>query len=152
MKNAKTIVTLLTVVIFASIAAGYAAGFFVYKEYQEKTRHLEEETRNSFRAMENSIKGLSIALEDTADQNRQERKEFLTRIEDMREGIKEWEATYKIALSELKGQVRSLKVNRLTRMVENLQSDIEEFKIKIQDMKLKEDIEGVDLGKISVKK
>ncbi len=152
MKNAKTIITLLTVVIFASIAAGYAAGFFVYKEYQEKTRHLEEETQSRFRDIGNDLSDLYIALEDTTDQNRQEKKEFLTRIEDIREAIKEWEITYKTALSELRGQVKSLKVNRLTRMVENLQSDIEEFKIKIQDMELKEDINGVDLGKISVKK
>lgn len=161
-------IKLLIVIIFASIAAGYVAGFFVYRDYREKAAYLDSQTQfamNKFGEMEGNLKELYVSLDNTVDKNSIEKKELLSKIEEMREDIKEWEIGYRATLLGLKKTIEGLNVDKLTRIVEKMQKDIDEFRVDVQDMGLKLDEvrgtdkvagstkpEGVDLGKISVKK
>lgn len=164
MKNAKTIIALLIFFIIVSIAAGYAAGFFVYREYQQKTALLEREAAKKFSEVEEELKELYLALETSMDESKAEREKALAIIEGVKEGIEDWEKEYVLVLTELRETIDSLKVQKLTRMVENLQDDIDRFKVTMQDLDMEidevrganreplRDIQGIDLGRISVKK
>lgn len=152
MKNAKTIILLLIVLVLISIVAGYVAGFYVYKEYKTKTEHLERQTQNKFGTLEKNLKELYVALENTVDKNKAEVQGILSELEAIREDIEKWNRGYRVIVAELKGEIDNLKIDKLTRMVEKLQSEIDSFKIKIQDLELKDEIKEVDLGKISVEK
>lgn len=152
MKSVKAIITLVAVVIFVSIAAGYIAGFFVYKEYRERTAYLEEQVSNKFNSLEEDVKELYISLGNRVDKNRIEMREILSKADSIKEGIEDWKRKYKTSISELRRSIDDLKVDRLTKMVENLQAELNEYKIKLQDLELKDEAQGVDLGKISVEK
>jgi len=155
MKNLKTMVTLLIVCALVSIAAGYIAGFFVYREYKQKTAYLDEQARSTmdkFGELEGGLKELYVSIENTVSENKMEREDLLSAIEKIKENLKEWERGYRTTLSELKGEIEDLKIGRLTRMVEKLQDEVDDFKMKMQDLELKDEVEGVDLGKISVGK
>lgn len=159
MKNPKVIAGSLIFVILGSIVAGYVAGFFVYRDYRKKTAYFDKQAQFSldkFAEMQESLRDLYISLENTADKNNIEREELLSKVEIIKEDIKEWEKGYRSAIVELKEAVEDLRVDKLTRVVENLQDDINGFKVKIQDLELKIDDKKdgvkVDLGKISVGK
>lgn len=164
MKNANAIITLLIFLIVASIAAGYAAGFFVYREYQQKTACLERQVEDRFGKVEDSLKDFYISLENAMDENKIERKKALAVVEKMKEDMEEWKKGYASAIAELGRTIENLKVERLTRMVENLQDNIDDFRMTMQDLDIKvEEVRGaradskidpnsIDLGKISVKK
>ncbi|MFC1621324.1 hypothetical protein ACFL2G_03360 [Candidatus Omnitrophota bacterium] len=167
MKNAKLTSGLLIMVIFFSIGSGYIAGYFVYTDYKEKTAYLDSRTRfaiGKFEEMEKDLKKLYIALQDTADESKMETRKVLSRLEAISEDIGEWKSGYKATVSQLRGDIDDLKVGKLTRMVDRLQSDINGFKMKVQDMDLKIDEArgdglghrkealNIDLGKISVGK
>ncbi|MDP8229891.1 MAG: hypothetical protein P9L93_02180 [Candidatus Gorgyraea atricola] len=167
MKNAKLASGLLTMVIFFSIGAGYVAGYFVYTDYKEKTAYLDSRTRfaiDKFKEMEKDLKKLYIALENTADENKIETRKVLSRLEAIKEDIGEWKSGYKTTVSQLRGDIDDLKVDKLSRMVKRLQRDINGFKMRVQDMDLKIDEArgnspgirkeaiNIDLGKISVGK
>lgn len=164
MKNAKVIIALLVFLIIISIAAGYLAGFFVYKEYKEKTAYLEKQAEDRFGRVESTLKKLYVTLKNTMDENKIERKKALAVVGDIKEGIKEWKRRHMATISELKEAIDDLKVEKLTRMVENLQDDIIGFKMTMQDLDIKIDevrdkkaksemnLNSVNLGRISVKK
>lgn len=164
MKNINAIIGLLIFLIIISIAAGYTAGFFVYRDYREKTACLEKQAEDRFGKVEDSLKDLYISLEKTMDENSIERKKALVVIEGIKEDIEAWKRGYASTIAELGKTIENLKVERLTNMVENLQDNIEEFRMTMQDLELKveeagEKITGsktdpnsIDLGKISVKK
>jgi hypothetical protein len=165
MRDTRLIISLLITVIIFSIAAGYTAGFFIYRDYKEKAVYFDRQNQiaiDKFGALDENLKGLYTALENVADENKAEKKELLAKIEAIKEDTKEWEKGYRATLLELKETVEGLKMDQLTRIVENLQDEINEFKIKVQDLDLKldetkgirstdkEETRGVDLGKISV--
>ncbi len=167
MKDTKTIITFLTVIIFMSIATGYIAGYFVYRGYKQKTAYFDKQARltmGRFRELEGNLQELYSGLERSIDNSRLERRRVLSSIESIKEDIQGWKKGYNVSMSELRGAVEDMKVDRLTRMVENLQGDIDEFELAVQDLNLKlGDIEGrtisrkrdgksVDLGKISIRK
>ncbi|MBU1147769.1 MAG: hypothetical protein KKD11_05390 [Candidatus Omnitrophica bacterium] len=167
MKDTKLMSGLLTMVIFFSIGAGYVAGYFVYTDYKERTAYLDSQARfaiGKFEDMEKDLKKLYITLQNTADEGKIETKKVLSRIETIKEDISEWESGYKTTVSNLRGDIDDLKVDKLTRMVERLQRDINGFKMRVQDMDLKIDEASgnalgirkeainIDLGKISVGK
>ena len=163
MKNAKVIITLLVFLIIVSIAAGYLAGFFVYKEYKERTAYLEKQAEVRFGSIENALKKLYVTLENTMDENKIERKKTLAVVGDMKEGIEGWKRGYAATIVELRETINNLKVEKLTRMVENLQDNISGFKMTMQDLDIKIDdvrdrkansetnLNSVNLGRISVK-
>lgn len=151
MKNAKAIVALLLICILVSIAAGYVAGFYVYRKYRQKTEYLEEQAESKFKEVDKNLRDLYSSFENKMDENKTERKEVLSKLEELRENIKEWERGYRVALLELRGKVEDLKVERLRMTVEKMQDEIKEFRMKVQDLELKSEMGGVDLGKISVK-
>lgn len=151
MKNAKAIFTLLLICILVSIGAGYVAGFYVYREYREKTEYLEAQARNKFKDVEKNLQDLYLTLENKFDENKIEREKALSKLEEIRDNIKEWERGYRAALLQLRGKIEDLKVERLRMTVEKMQNEMKEFRMKVQDMELKNEMEGVDLGKISVK-
>ena len=155
MKNIKRLVILLAVFILVSLSAGYLAGSFVYKDYRRRTAYLEKETKDKFGKLENSLKDLYVTIDNTVDKNAIERKELLSKIEIVKEEIRKWEAGYRKTLSELKAAIEEQGIEKLKRMVENLQEDMDRFEITAQDLDLKIDEVGrdksVDLGKISVK-
>ena len=138
-----------------SLSAGYLAGSFVYKDYRRRTAYLEKETKDKFGKLENSLKDLYVTIDNTVDKNAIERKELLSKIEIVKEEIRKWEAGYRKTLSELKAAIEEQGIEKLKRMVENLQEDMDRFEITAQDLDLKIDEVGrdksVDLGKISVK-
>ena len=138
-----------------SLSAGYLAGSFVYKDYRRRTAYLEKETKDKFGKLENSLKDLYVTIDNTVDKNAIERKELLSKIEIIKEKIREWEAGYRKTLSELKAAMEEQGIEKLKRMVENLQEDMDRLEITAQDLDLKIDEVGrdksVDLGKISVK-
>ncbi len=161
MKDTRKVVTIVIFFIVFSIVAGYAAGYLVYKEYKKKTAILEREAKEKFEKLELSLKSLYGALENTMDENKIERKKALAVVEDIREGIGEWKKDQASIIAELKDTIKQLKVGKLTRMVENLQDDIDKFKMTVQDLDIKVDevtrgegagLDNVDLGRISVKK
>ncbi|NQT74927.1 MAG: hypothetical protein HQ566_00220 [Candidatus Omnitrophica bacterium] len=155
MKDAKSIITIIAISVVISIIAGYAAGFFVYREYKQKTAYLDEQARSTmdkFGELEGGLKELYVSIENTVSENKMEREDLLSAIEKIKENLKEWERGYRTTLSELKGEIEDLKIGRLTRMVEKLQDEVDDFKMKMQDLELKDEVEGVDLGKISVGK
>lgn len=167
MKNAKLMSGLLMMAIFFSIGAGYVAGYFVYTDYKERTAYLDSQARfaiGKFDDMEKDLKELYIALQNTADEGKIETKKVLSRLEAINEDISEWKNGYKATVSRLRGDIDDLKVDKLARMVDRLQSDINGFKMKVQDMDLKIDEASgnglgirkeainIDLGKISVGK
>src|SRR4030042_136648 len=94
MKNANTIIALLIFLIVISIAAGYAAGFFVYREYQQKTAYLERQAEDKFGKVEDNLRNLYITLENTVDENKVEREKALAVIEEIKGGIEEWKRGY----------------------------------------------------------
>lgn len=166
MKDTKTIVTFLTVIIFMSIATGYVTGYFVYRGYKQKTAYLDKQARlttDRFGELEGNLQELYSSLEGSIDDSRVERRRVLSSIESIKEDIQEWKKGYNVRMSELRWAMEDMKVDKLTRMVENLQDDIDEFELAIQDLNLKlDDTEGrtisgkvdgesVDLGKISVR-
>jgi hypothetical protein len=165
MRDTRLIISLLITIIIFSIAAGYTAGFFIYRDYKEKTVYFDRQNQISigkFEALDENLKGLYTTLENVKDENKIRKKELFAKIEAIKENIKDWERGYRGALLELRETVEELKIDRLTRMVENLQGEINEFKLKVQDLDLKldeakkaksidkEETMGVDLGKISV--
>jgi len=154
MKDTKRLVSLLITIIFLSIAAGGVAGFFVYRDYKENTAHLGrrvQSTMDKFGMLEDNLKDIYVTLENTMDESAIERKQVLDKIEAMKEGLRNWETEYRDAMLQLKADMDNLKVEKLTRTVENLRSDIRGFKMKMQDMELRmDDTKGVDLGRISV--
>lgn len=164
MKSARVIIVLLVFLIIVSIAAGYLAGFFVYKEYKEKTAILEKQVKDRFGSVENNLKKLYATMENTMDENKIERKKALAVARDIKKGIEEWEKGYMATIVELKDIIDDLKVEKLTRRVENLQDDIAGFKMTMQDLDIKIDevrdkkansranLDSVNLGRISVKK
>lgn len=167
MKEAKAVVILLAVVVFISIAAGYGAGFFVYKDYKQKTAHLDKQaqlTLDKFGELGNNLKKLHSGFENSMEDRRVEREKLLSMIESINEDINEWKEGYKATISEIKGTMDDMKVGKLTRMVENLQGDVDEFEMAVQDLNLKLDAanekvittgqqdNSIDLGKISVRK
>ncbi len=155
MKDVKRIITIIAISISISIIAGYAAGFFVYREYKQKTAHLDEQARSTmdkFGELDVNLKELYVSIENTVSENKMEREGLLAAIEKIKGYLKEWERGYRTTLSELKGEIEDLKIGRLTRMVEKLQDEVDDFKMKMQDLELKDEMEGVDLGKISVGK
>ncbi|MBU4313108.1 MAG: hypothetical protein KJ706_10400 [Candidatus Omnitrophica bacterium] len=167
MKDAKNVITLLIIIILISIAAGYGAGYFVYQDYKQKTAYFDEHTQltlNKFSELETNLKELYSNFESSIDENSVERKKVLSRIESMNEDIQEWKEGYNAVVSEIKGTIEEMKVDKLTRMVENLQDDVDEFELAVQDLNLKlDDANGstvtkqrdggsVDLGRISVHK
>ena len=155
MKNMKTLVILLTIFILISLLAGYFAGSFVYKDYRRRTADLENETKDKFNELENSLKDLYVTIDNSVDKNSIERRELLANIEAIKEDIREWEAGYRMTLSELKAAMEEQGIEKLTRMVENLQEGMDRFEVKVQDLDLKIDEVGrdksVNLGRISVK-
>ena len=154
MKSTKTITTLLIIGIFISIATAYIAGFFIYRDYKEKTAYLERLARNKFEELENNLKDLYITLENMIDEDKIEKQDLLSKLENIKEDIENWKEGYRVAISELRASLEDLKVEALTRMVEKMQDEINEFKTKIQDLDLKiDEVKGsVDLGRISVGK
>lgn len=154
MKVGKVKVTLLTVT-FILIIGAYIAGFFVYMEYRHKSAYFARQsqfTMDKFRELEEGLKKLHIALEDTIYENKTGRKLALSNIENIKDDIKNWKKEDRITLSELRDTIEGLKVDNLKRMVERLQANIEDFKLALQDFRFKQDLEGVDLGKISIEK
>lgn len=152
MKNVKTIIVLLMIVVLISIAAGYVAGFYVYREYKEKTTYLEKQAQDKFGALEKDLRDLSVTLENTMEENKIGMEDVLSKAEVIKEEIEEWKKGYSTVISQLRAEIEDLKVGRLRRMVEKLQGEIDGFKVKIQDMELKDEMNAVDLGKISVEK
>lgn len=166
MKDTKSLVTLLIIIILLSIAAGSVAGFFVYRDYKENSAYLSrrvQSTMDKFGDLESNLKDLYVTLENTMDEGEIERKKVLSKIESIKEDVLGWESGYRAAILQLKAEIDNLKVGKLTRTVENLQDDVKSFKMKIQDLELKLDdargniesnkgnFKGVDLGRISVK-
>ena len=91
MKNLRTLITLLIICILASIAAGYVAGFFVYREYKEKTAYFDEQaqsTMDKFQDMERELRGLYSTIENTMDENKMEKKNLLATLEKIKEYLK----------------------------------------------------------------
>jgi len=167
MKDTKTIGTFLIVIIFMSIAAGYGAGYFVYRDYKQKAAYFDRQARltmDRFGELEGNLQELYSSLEISIDDSRVEGRRVLSSIESIKENIQEWKKGYNVSMSELRGTIEDMKVDKLTRMVENLQDDIDEFELAVQDLNLKLDNtegriisrkvdgESVDLGKISVRK
>lgn len=158
MKDVKTIITSLIVIILISIAAGYGAGYFVYQDYKQKTAYFNEHaqlTLERFAKLESNLGELYSNFENSIDESNVERKKVLSRIESINQDIQEWKDGYKVTISDIKGTMEEMKIGKLTRMVENLQGDIDEFELAVQDLNLKlEDTSGksVDLGRISVRK
>lgn len=152
MDNAKIKITLWIFIIFVLIAGGYILGFFAYKEYEENFNRQAEFTLNKFENLENNLKKFSTTFENTLDKNKIERKKALSQMQNIKEALKDVENKYKAALSEMRMEIEGLRVDRLTAMVENMQQDINELKKDIQDLEIKEDAKGVDLGRISVEK
>ncbi|MFC1666294.1 hypothetical protein ACFL0P_00290 [Candidatus Omnitrophota bacterium] len=166
MKSAKIIITLLIVVVLASIAAGYAAGFFVYRQYKEKAVYFDKQvqlTMDKFGGIESNLDELYSAL----DKGKMERENALSKIEKIKEDLQGWKKGYGATLSGLRNAIDDLKVDRLRMAVEGLKGDINDFKMTMQDFDLKldeyrgktvnlradgENVKSVDLGKISVRK
>ncbi len=154
------------VVLFALLIATYVMGYFIYNDYKEKTLYLDSQAQlamDKFKKLEEGVKDIDIALSSATDENKIEMRKVLSQLESMQEILKDWKAGYNRAVSDLKGEISDLKVSRLRRRMEKLQDEIDEFKMAMQDWDLKiyddnraltyrEGIEGVDLGKISVKK
>ncbi|MBU1852792.1 MAG: hypothetical protein KJ957_01950 [Candidatus Omnitrophica bacterium] len=160
MENKKITVILLAI-IAGLITAGYAVGFFIFMDYRQKTIYLDKQTQvaiERFEAIESSLQKLSMNLENTIDKNRLQKEDLLAEIEVIEGEMHDWKNGCGTILSEIKGQIDELEIDRLTRRVENIQDDINKFKTEIQDLDLKiddtrRDVKfNVDLGKISVKK
>ncbi|MBU0759128.1 MAG: hypothetical protein KKC66_03305 [Candidatus Omnitrophica bacterium] len=166
-KKGNTIVGVLILIILVSIAAGYGAGYFVYKDYKRKTAEMETQAEKKYGKIQEDIKGFYVKLENTMDENRMERAKFLAYIEKTKEDLKGWERGYRQSLADLKDEIEGLKIDRLSHMVENMQDDVAGFRMSIQDLDLKldevrgvaadmknlrEQDLGIDLGKIFVGK
>jgi len=156
MKNTgKTVVSLIIVILLVSIFAGYVAGFIIYKEYREKTKYYDMQaqfTLDKFEKLESNLKDLYSTLSNTVDQNMIVRKKLLSTIKNMNDDIQDWKKGYGATLSDIRDEINDLEIGRLRRMVEKLQDDIDAFKMTIQDLELKDELKGIDLGKISVQK
>lgn len=165
MKKGNIILMFLIAVIVLSIAAGYLAGYLVYKEYKLRTSEFERQVELKYSKLETNLKDFYVRLENTVDENRADRKKFLEHIEKMKNDLKGWESSYREALSELENNIEDLKVDRLNAMVEKLENEVHQFKMSLQDMdlkmdevrgiaadtkKLREQDLGIDLGTISV--
>ncbi|MBU3911540.1 MAG: hypothetical protein KKD90_03035 [Candidatus Omnitrophica bacterium] len=167
MKQGHTITRFLIVILLVSMVGGYGVGYFVYKEYKQKTSDMEKQTEQKYGKIQDDMKNFYIRLENAMDENRMERAKFLASIEKTKEDLKSWERRYRQSLADLKGEIEGLKIDKLTYMVENLQDDVIGFKMTIQDLDLKldevrgaaadmrslrEQDLGIDLGRISVGK
>ncbi|MFC1624526.1 hypothetical protein ACFL28_04365 [Candidatus Omnitrophota bacterium] len=167
MKDEKSRVKIWVIIIFFLIGGGYIQSFFAYKGYQENLREERQFTMDKFDELDDSLKGFSVTFRNEMDESKIEREKVLSKMEDVKDDIQGLKTGYKTAVSELKATIKDLKINMLTRVVENLQDDIDEFKMTVQDLEAKldearggtkdlkaakEGIEGIDLGKISVKK
>ena len=154
------------VILFVLLAGTYIIGYFVYQDYREKTAYLDAQTQfamDKFRELEEGMQDIDVALLNATDENKIEMRKVLSQMESMQENLQDWKAGYNKAVSDLKGEISDLKVSRLRRRMEKLQDEIDGFRMAMQDWDLKiyddnraltykEGIEGVDLGKISVKK
>ena len=157
MSEEKTNSRLLIIIVFVLVAIGYIIGFFLYMEHKQKTEYYQGQAQaaiDKIEKLEKNLKGFFISLENTRDKYRLEREDLSSTVGYIKKDIKEWEKKYMTAISELREEIEDLKINRLTRMVENLEDEIVKFKMKVQDIDLKLN-EGtsadIDLGKISVK-
>lgn len=143
-------VVIWIIILFILISGGYALGFFFYNDYKEDFNRYTQITAEKFEEAKNDLKELSIAFENTRDKNEMEKAKLLSEIELLREEVQNLKREYAAAVSEVKRTIDDLGIDRLTRMVENLQDNVEGFRITIQDLKLKEEAKSIDLGRISV--
>lgn len=153
--------------MLVSIGAGYAAGYFVYKQYTTKTAEMERQAGLNYEKLQKELKDFYVTLENTIDENKIDRAQFVAHIEKIKEDLKGWEKGYRESLAGLQSEIENLKIDRLTYMVEKLQDDIQGFRMTVQDMdmqmdevrgaaadirNLREQDLGIDLGRISVGK
>ncbi len=162
----KGILKLSIMVLFALLIGTYVIGYFMYKDYSEKTAYLNDQAQlatDRFKEMEDGMRDIDVVLSNATDENKIEIRKMLSQLDSMQGILKDWETEYNKTVSDLKGEISDLKVSRLRRRMEKLQDEIDGFKMAMQDWDLKiyddnraltykEGIEGVDLGKISVKK
>ena len=124
MNTSKKISSLLIGIMLASIGAGYAAGYFVYKQYTVKTAEMERQSGLNYEKLQKELKEFYVTLENTIDENKMDRARFTEHIEKIKEDLKGWEKGYRESLAGLQTEIENLKVDRLTYMVEKLQEDI----------------------------
>jgi len=160
MEQVKSNVTIWIIIILLLIGGGYALGFLAYNDYEEGLSDQSRLTMDKFEELDKGLKEFSLTFEDTLDKNRIARGEVASQIGSLKEDFQVLKNAYKNAVLELRETVRHMEINRLTRKIENLQEDINKFRVEMQDLDLKvNEVRGggphpadVDLGKISVGK
>lgn len=150
MDNGKRGLVIWIIIVFILIAGGYALGFFFYTDYKEDLDKYTHFTIEKFEEAKNDLKGLTTIFENARDKNEIEKEKLLSEIARIKEEAQNLKNEYKASLSELKRTIEDLGIDTLTRKVENLQDNVDGFKLTLQDLKLKEEAMSVDLGKISV--
>ncbi len=155
MKNTRLLLILTGAVMFAAIFAGYYAGILYYKEYQRKSAYFDKKI-TKVSELEKSLGDLYHSLENAEDEKEMDKKEILSKIEEIRHEIRSWQVEQRAAIADLRSGMDELKVDRLERLVLNLREEMNEFRMSVQDLNIKVDeIEkekSVDLGRISVTK
>jgi len=148
------IISLLLALVFVLLVAGYAAGFSAYREYEKrvsafsrqdsfiegKISVLEKNFGNSKMNLDNldsEVKRYNkrlITVENVVKSGVVERKNFLSRMRDIKKDIRTLKKEHKSALEELGKKIEDLEYNvELSR--------IEEPKEEILDEALAEEIE-----------
>ncbi len=129
------IMIILVIIMLILLAGSDVVGYFVYKEYKEKIAYFDEQNQlisNKFADLGRGLEGVRFTLEDIVNSSGAERKRVFSRINDLREDIKNLQDEYAIIVTDLREQIRSLK------------GDVKSGE--------KENPKRVELGEISVEK
>jgi len=139
MKGQKTI-SLLLVLVFSLLIVGYTAGFSVYREYgkrvsafskqggfiEKKISALEKNFGNSkmnLDSLDSEVKRYNkrlITVENVVKSGVVERKNFLSKMRDVKRDIRALEKEHKTILEELRKKIENLEYNMELSRIEEL--------------------------------
>jgi len=155
MKKEIVIIALIAV-LFVLVAGSIVANFTFYKEYREKTDYLEQQSQtdkgkvegleakfDNFRSTIDEVTGQmktysdSIkTIQNTVTLSEDERKNLLSKIEEMKQDLQNMQKDYSTAVIEIKQTMMSLKDD--LDMMGNKAKEVELGKITVkQDQKAK---------------
>jgi chromosome segregation ATPase len=148
--KAKRIVTILEVIAFILLFAGYALGFYFYTKYREEVEYFKKQnelTEQKFGDLQSSMDKFKLSLRDLDSQFKKygedllsveemvnsagvERKDILLKVEEMKKNIQSIEEKYESALKEVKEKIENVK-NTISSSKEDITKSIDLGEISV---------------------
>ncbi|MFH1578477.1 MAG: hypothetical protein ABIC18_05350 [Candidatus Omnitrophota bacterium] len=133
--NKAKLIDILVIIMFFLIVIGYSTGFSVYRDYKKNLAYLDSQDqliKGRFADLKGSLKEFKITLNAMADSSSAERREILSKIENLEDEMQNWQDEYTSTVIALRQDVGTIQNNI--------------------DLVEKAEIQDINLGEISVEK